>query len=147
MTRLGLSDVHFKIVTAVAGGATWTQAAKQFGNYSESYSRVLRSRLMAKPKVRQMLDEFRNELRDKAMYDAEACVKEIDKAIEFAYQRGNPMSIAKLLTLKAELYGLLVQRIEVVPLDLAGALEEAKNRIINITPHLSLPPDGSDGRD
>ena len=90
MNRLGLSDVHFKIVTAVAGGTTWTQVAKQFDDYSESYSRVLRSRLMAKPAVRQMLDEFRKELRNKSMYDVEQAVVEIDKAIALPISERTP---------------------------------------------------------
>ena len=57
VNRLGLRDKNFQIVTDVAGGKEWVQAGRERG-YSDSYSRVLRSRLMKKPEVVQMIDEI-----------------------------------------------------------------------------------------
>lgn len=81
-------------------------------------------------------------LRAKAMYTVEHAVIEIDRAIRLGYDRGNPMSIAKLLELKAKLYGLLVERVETVTVDIALALSEAKRRTAitaTVEPLPSLP--------
>lgn len=72
-------------------------------------------------------------LREKARYEVTQAVAEIDKAIAFGYERANPMSVAKLLELKCKLYGLLVEKIDLKAsvVDLKGALEEARLRVIN----------------
>ena len=51
-----------------------------------------------------------------------------------AAKNPNFMAAAKLLELKCKIYGLVRERIEVVPADLAGALQRAEKRVLNVTP-------------
>lgn len=59
-------------------------------------------------------------------------VKEVDRAIRFAYEQENPNAIAKLLEHKSKLYGLLIEKIDIKTtyIDLKGALEDAKQRVL-----------------
>ena len=85
------------------------------------------------------------------MYDLEAAVAETDHAIAFAYSKGNPMSVAKLLEHKAKLHGLLVDRLWVreEKIDLRNALDQARVRVINsplaISQSAPNPFEGLDG--
>lgn len=67
-----------------------------------------------------------------AQYGIQEAVKEVDRAIQFAYDKENPNAIAKLLEHKSKLYGLLVEKIDVktTHIDLKGALEQAKQRVL-----------------
>jgi hypothetical protein len=71
-------------------------------------------------------------------------VAEIDKAMCFAYQQKNPMSIAKLLENKGRLYGLYVDRFQEVPIDLTGALQAARTRVLTAI-DLTPPPSNGGG--
>jgi hypothetical protein len=89
------------------------------------------------PAVKQAIQTAHAELREKAMYDVEQAVLEIDKAVVFGYTQKNPMSVAKLLELKSKLFGLLVDRVEISTVDLKGSLLAAQTRVLNaidITP-------------
>ena len=65
-------------------------------------------------------------------YGLHEAVKEVDKAIAFNYSIENGNAIAKLLEHKSKLFGLLVERVDIKStfIDLKGALDEAKNRVL-----------------
>lgn len=67
-----------------------------------------------------------------AQYGIQEAVKEVDRAIQFAYDKENPNAIAKLLEHKSKLYGLLVEKVDIKAtyVDLKGALEAAKQRVL-----------------
>ena len=82
--------------------------------------------------MRDAIQQGQAQLREATLYDAKAAVVEIDQAIRFGYKQKNPMSVAKLLELKAKLHGLLVDKVEVAAVDLRGAMEKANNRVLKI---------------
>jgi phage terminase small subunit len=127
-------------VNGILSGLNPTESAQRAG-YGPAYSKVAVSRVSAVPVVKQAIQTGHAELRKKAMYDVEQAVVEVDKAIKFGYERANPMSVAKLLELKAKLFGLLIERIQVEEVDLRVALEEARHRVIDITPRPCDPFD------
>jgi hypothetical protein len=59
-------------------------------------------------------------------------VAEVDKAIAFAYEQESPPSLPRLLELKSKLHGLLIDRVEVVTMDLSGALQQAQHRVLSL---------------
>lgn len=65
-------------------------------------------------------------------YGLVEAVAEVDRAIQFAYEQENPNAIAKLLEHKSKLYGLLIEKVNIQTsfIDLAGALEAAKQRVL-----------------
>ena len=77
-----------------------------------------------------------------AVFGLVEAMKEADDAAKFSKLHKNPMANVKACELRAKLSGLLIDRIEVVPVDLRGALEAAESRVINVTP-LSLASMGS----
>lgn len=78
------------------------------------------------------LADIADNARIAAQYGVREAVQEVDKAIGFAYEQENPNAIAKLLEHKSKLYGLLIERAEIKTtyVDLRGALEQAKERVL-----------------
>ena len=128
----------------VLSGLSETEAARRAG-YGAAYSQVAGSRIGSILAVKMAIQQGQAQLREKAFYEVEQAVAEVDKAIAFGYDRANPMSVAKLLELKCKLYGLLVEKIDLKAsvVDLKGALEEARLRVLNAPalPHLVTPPE------
>jgi hypothetical protein len=69
-----------------------------------------------------------------SVYDLATAMKEADEVCAFAKLHKNAMAYMKATELRAKLSGLLVDRVEVVSVDLTGALERAERRVINVTP-------------
>jgi len=84
------------------------------------------------PDGAKFLAEIAENARIAGQYGVKEAVQEVDKAISFAYEQENPNAIAKLLEHKSKLYGLLIERMEVKAtyVDLKGALEDAKTRVL-----------------
>jgi hypothetical protein len=88
--------------------------------------------MMKNPAVVLELETIRSAARHEAVYDIQEAVKEIDKAVLFAYAQKNAMAIAKLLESKGKLFGLYVERVQIETVDLKGALHEARTRVFSI---------------
>ena len=72
------------------------------------------------------------DLTKKTQYDLAAAVAETDKWIAMIEAAENPnfMAAAKLISHKAELHGLLIQRVEVKPsIDIRDAIQAARSRV------------------
>lgn len=84
------------------------------------------------PEGKRFLAEVAEQARIAGQYGIKEAVSEVDKAIQFAYEQENPNAIAKLLEHKSKLYGLLVEKIDIKAtyIDLKGALEQAKARVL-----------------
>jgi len=124
-----------QLVALVATGLPVQQAARQAG-FSPSYSRKA-SRLLKHPAVAQALARIQAEARTVVVYGLVEAMKEADDAAAFARKNKNSMALVKACELRAKLSGLLIDRIEVVPVDLRGVLEKAERRVINVTPLFS----------
>jgi hypothetical protein len=129
-------------VEGLARGLTVQQAAKQAA-FSPSYAKKA-SRLLKIPAVAQELSAIRSEARREAAYGLQEHVKELDRAILAAYSHKAMMAVSRLLRDKGEAYGLYINRAQEVPIDLKGALEQARTRIIqHHTPQQAIPEHGN----
>lgn len=68
-----------------------------------------------------------------AVYDLATAMREAEAVCAFAKLHKNAMAYCKGTELRAKLSGLLIDRIEVVPVDLRGALDRAEARVLNVT--------------
>ena len=73
-----------------------------------------------------------------AAYDLNRAMEESAEVIAFAKQHKHPTAFFFAVRHRAHLSGLLVDRIELTSVDLAGALAKAEKRVIDVTP--ASPP-------
>ena len=66
-----------------------------------------------------------------AVYDLTTAMKECEDVIAFARQHKNSMAYCKAVELRAKLSGLLIEKVEVVSVDLTDALARAEARLLN----------------
>ena len=117
-----------KLVQYVASGEPVQQAARHAG-FSPSYSRKA-SRLLKHPAVAQALATVQTEARTAMAYTVVSAMKEADSAARFAREHKNPMALVKATELRAKLSGLLIDRVELVTVDLSGAIARAEGRVL-----------------
>ena len=72
-----------------------------------------------------------------AKYDLTVAMGEANDAAAFARANKNSMALVKATELWAKLSGLLIDRVEIVPVDLVAALERAERRVVDVTPQHS----------
>jgi hypothetical protein len=110
------------------------QQADRNAGYSPAYSKKA-SRLLKRPVVARAIEAIQAQGRTMAAYGLVEAMKEAEFTAAFAREHRNPMALLKATELRTKLSGLLIDRLEVVPpIDLKGALEQARNRLFNITP-------------
>lgn len=126
-----LNERQRKLVQFVASGMNTQQAAKA-AVFSPSYARKS-SRLLRHPAIAQAIAAIRSEARTVAMYGVVEAMREASDAAAFAKASKQSMALVRAVELRAKLSGLLVDRVEVVNVDLRGALERAQVRVINAT--------------
>lgn len=78
-----------------------------------------------------------------AVYDLATAMAEAEAVCTFAKKHKNAMAYCKGTELRAKLSGLLIDRVEVVNVDLRGSIARAEARIINATNVTPLPANGS----
>lgn len=106
-------------------------SAFRLEGYAESYA-AKGWRWLKDPRFAAIVDSVQTELRGRTMYDLEAAVAETDKWIAMIEAAENPnfMAAAKLISHKAELHGLLVQKHEIKQsVDIRDALAAARARV------------------
>jgi phage terminase small subunit len=132
-----------------AGGMDKKPAALAAG-YSESYSAAI-GRLEKNPSVAAAIDAIRQKGCLMAAYDLTKAMQEALDVIQFAKSTKNAMAYMKAVQLRAELSGLLIQQLHIKQevIDLRGALEQARVRVINspvaISQSIPNPFEGLDG--
>ena len=139
-----LTDRQRRYVQYVASGTPSRQAAELVG-YSKSFSKVIGHRLKNHPAVKQAMEAIRSEGMKAAVYDLATAMTEAEDVIEFAKQHKNSMAYMKAVELRSKLSGLLIDRVEVVAVDLTGALARAEARVLSTSNGASdlLPAKGS----
>lgn len=122
-----LSPQHLDYLRYRQAGKTQKDAAK-----AANVSIAKAKRAEKHPDGQRYLAEVAENARIEGHYGLVEAVKEVDKAISFAYDKENPNAIAKLLEHKSKLYGLLVEKVDIKTtyIDLKGALEQAKERVL-----------------
>ncbi len=135
MIAAALTERQRQLVEYVASGMSVQQAATKAG-FAPSYARKS-SRLLKHPGIAQAIAAIRAEGRTLAAYGLAEAMKEAEDAARFARLKGNAMALVKSIELRSRLSGLLIERIETVAVDLKGALEAARNRVVMVN---ALPP-------
>jgi Terminase small subunit len=136
-----LTDQQHKYVQHLAAGMGSRAAARAAG-YSDSYAKVAAHRLQKKPAVAAAIEEIRKKGCEMAAYDLSRAMAEAQEVITFAKQNKNSMAYCKAVELRAKLSGLLIDRVEAVVVDLRGALEQAKTRVLTVIDSAPLSSDG-----
>lgn len=116
----------------LASGLSLTEASKQSG-YKSKTSAWEASK---NPHVQQYLATVQSQIRATIGHTVQMAMQEAAEVIAFAKEHDNPMAFCKAVELRAKLSGLLIDRVEVFSMDLKGALDQAKQRVVNITPVL-----------
>jgi DNA-binding CsgD family transcriptional regulator len=136
-----LTDKQRRYVERLASGLPSRDAARAAG-YSDSYAMVAAHRLKKKPSVAKALEAIRDEGRKLAVYDLARAMEEAQEVIDFAKKNKNAMAYFKAVQHRADLSGLLIDRVEAVVVDLRGSLEAAKTRVLNAIDFTPLSSDG-----
>jgi len=127
-----VSERRKRYALLLAQGVKSSEAARQSG-YSPSYARK-GHKLKHGETMQAAMEEAEKIVREVAGYDVTMAFMEINSFIEFAKKHKNAMAYFKAVELKARLAGLLIERKEVVHVDLSKALKEADERIRDISP-------------
>ncbi len=120
-----------RFVNAYVAGMSAAEAARQAG-YKAAYAQKAARDILTHPTVAATIQELRMDLTKKTQYDLEAAVAETDKWIAMIEASASPnfMAASRLIQHKAELHGLLIQRVEVKPsVDIRDALAAARARV------------------
>jgi hypothetical protein len=125
-----MPDRWRRIVRRIVRGEEWRAAARAEG-CSESYARVVKTRMMKHPAVVRELDMIRSAARQESAYTLLEHVKEIDWAIAGSAAKDNWMAVARLVRDKGEVFGHYIDRIQVETINLTGALAAAQTRVLN----------------
>ncbi|PXX37648.1 MULTISPECIES: hypothetical protein [Burkholderia] len=97
-----LNDRHLKYIDGRLAGKSGPVAAREAG-FCESRA----SDLARNPLIVAELDRRRAELREKAGYDFDAAMKELETAAAFAVQTKNATALTRVAELRMKLAGLL----------------------------------------
>ena len=132
--RTCISEIERRFLDHLTTGLRPSAAAVKAG-YSPSFAEKAESRILNRPLVRAEWQKIQTVARERSGYTLEAAMAEAADAAEFAKTHKNPMAYVKAVDLRARISGLMVERIEQVPpINLRQALEDAKARVLNITP-------------
>lgn len=116
----------------LARGMDSYPAAKAAG-YRDTYARVIGTRMQNNPAVTQAIEEIRKKGLEMASYGLVVAMQEALEDHTFAVEKGNAMAAVKATELRAKLAGLLIERHEIVEVDLTGALARAQSRVLTVT--------------
>ena len=134
-----LTDKQRLYIAGIARGMTSFDAALAAG-YSKSYAKVSAHRLGRKQAVANAITQIQKKGREMAAYTVVEAMAEADAAAEFAILQKVPMALVRARDLKARLAGLLIEKVELVTVDLSSALSRAEQRVLNITSATSTMP-------
>jgi len=123
---LKLTSKQIRFIELMGAGADQHAAAQQAGFRSRS----ARYKTLSNPLAIQYLSAIRAETRAITAYDAATAMAEALDVITFAKENKNAMAYCKAVELRARLSGLLIDRVEVVTVDLTGALRAAETRVL-----------------
>lgn len=105
-----LSPRMLTFVRHYVAGKSGAESARLAG-YDRS-SKQAAERLLAHPAIKAEVEKAKNNIREATLYDAQKAMEEIDRDLELVRAAKQGTAIASLLKLKADLSGLLVQRID-----------------------------------
>lgn len=88
------------------------------------------------PIVRRYLSEIQRSAAIRIGYVVATAMDEAQQGMVFARETENAAAFVKAVELRAKLSGLLIDRVEVFSMDMKGALDQARARVIQVNPAL-----------
>lgn len=83
------------------------KASALAAGYSEKCAQVKGSEILKRQNVKRLVDETREKIVNRAIYNVATAMDELDAAIKFARETKNAAAMAKSIEIKAKLAGLL----------------------------------------
>ena len=115
---------------ALAQGLSQGAAAKKAG-YSHKSAAY---KAHKNPQVQQYLSDIQRSAAARVGYTVAVAMDEAAQDHDFALKTGNANAAVNATTLRCKLSGHLRDTIEIVSMDLKGALEQARTRVIQVNP-------------
>src|SRR4029078_4261490 len=137
-----LTGKQLKFTQLYAGGMDKVHAARAAGNQGSGANKA-GSRLMKNPIVRQAIESVQAQARSVAVYDLATAMAEAEAVCAFARLHKNAIAYCKATELRAKLSGLLIDRVEVVEVDLTGSLARAEQRVLDVINGKAISSHGS----
>ena len=125
-----LSEQQLAFVRHYTACLSAPHAARQAG-YSKSYARKS-SKLLKHPGIKAAIEDSQAALRESEGYGQAQAAAELDYRIRRADEDNAHTAIATMMGWKLKLYGLAADRVEVIPLDIKNAIEEARHRVLSV---------------
>ena len=126
----GKAELTFRqsaFIKFYAAGNSAALAARKAG-YGKEMSLRAAQKVLSSPAVRAAVEDARAQLQKATLYDAERAFADLQEAVEFAKEHKSPMAVVRSYELMAKLAGLMVDRVQIESIDLAGAMAEARKR-------------------
>lgn len=124
MKRKDPTEKEAKFIEEVLRTGNASKSALAAGYSSKSIDSRAYRLMHENPLVAKKLEEARKEVLKKMVYTLETAMKELDRAISFAYETKNANALAKMLEHRSKLHGLLIEKHDVrqsgFVLDLTG---------------------------
>ncbi|MCM3901640.1 MAG: terminase small subunit [Pyrinomonadaceae bacterium] len=130
-----LNDRQQRFVEFVARGLSAQEAASKAG-FAPSTARKA-SRLLRHSLVAPAIAQIRAEARKQSCYSVVEAMKEAEECLRFSKEHKQCMAYVRAVELRSRLSGLLIDKVEIVSVDLTKALAEAEQRVlgpIDVTP-------------
>ena len=103
------------------------EAARMSG-YAPAHARRASQYILSQQKIKQAIAEARTAIGAATVYDGVAASKELDTVIAFARETKNATAMTRAIEIRLKLHGLLIERVQMTTIDIAGALAEARAR-------------------
>ena len=107
-----------------------TRSQHQYAREIVQGKRKASPRLDKLPQVQQAIKDLQVHANALVSYDMSRAMRSCEKAVDFAYEKGNPMAVVKGTELICKLAGLLIEKHEVLTISLKDALDLAKQRAL-----------------
>ena len=91
------------------------------------------TRLDKLPQVQQAIKDIQQQTQAVMAYDLSKAIGCCERAVDFAYEKGNPMAVVKGTELICKLAGLLIEKHEIITVSLKDALDLAKSKALERT--------------
>lgn len=129
LAAMSLTSKQQRYVDGISAGLTPAKAAKAAGTSAAAMKR--------NPIVGAELALISERARDRAVYTTERAMSECLEAMRYAKECENPGAFVRAIELRARLSGLLIDRVEVVHIDIAAAIDRARVRVVEIRPAIA----------
>lgn len=130
--RKQISPKQLLYAQLLSQGLTKSEASRKVG----WKSRAGKFKADRNPLVQEYLSNIQQSVAIRASHTVVQAMHEAEQGMIFAKETENAGAFVKAVELRAKLSGLLIDRVEVFSMDMKGALDQARSRVIQVNPAL-----------